>query len=64
MLLPTSSSTLSSIKACSASSLKLMASRSSPFLHLLQFLQEIHRYGDSVPRSSTLHRFFSSTAAE
>ena len=54
-----SSSTLCSIRACSASSLKLMASKVSPFLHLLQFLQATHLYGDSVPSSSTCHRLLS-----
>jgi len=42
MLFSESNSTLSSMMACSASSLKLMASWFSPSLHLLQFLQEIH----------------------
>jgi hypothetical protein len=37
-----SSCTLSTIRACSASSLKLMASSSSPFLHRWQFRQSTH----------------------
>ena len=60
MLFSASSSTVCSIKNCSASSFKLTTSRTSPFLHLLQFLQLTHLYGDSVPSCSTCHSFFSS----
>ena len=49
-----SSSTLASISACSASSLKLTSSISSEFAHRWQFLHATQRYGTSPPMLSTL----------
>ena len=62
VLVEGSNCTLCSIRACSASSLKLMASRVSPFLHLLQLLHATHLYGDSVPNCSTCHSRLSRVA--
>ena len=54
--LATSSSTLASIIACSASSLKLISSRISPRLHCWQFLHSTQRYGESAPIASIFQR--------
>ena len=52
LLFSTSNSTLDSIWACSASSLKLISSRTSAFLHFWQQRQLSHLYGESAPTPS------------